>query len=141
MDRTKLLKPLIFLMFFIYFADLLEPRVGLYYAQWWFDIPMHFLGGFWVGLFFLWFFSQAKMPFLRRPITDLNKKSVIYALIFVMFVGMAWEALEVFSINLLGQEPFITSDTIYDLILDFIGGLAAIFYCKRIIMPRSFNNV
>lgn len=98
---------------------------------------MHFLGGFWQGIFFLWYFSVVNIPFLRRPVQDINTKTLWYVLSFVLFVGVCWEAGEFLTSNYIGREPFSIIDTISDIFMDLAGGASAIIYAFKKIMPKQ----
>ena len=94
----------------------------LYWTYWWFDIPMHFLGGLWTGLFILWsvYLSGFPLNFVQRAMSMLT-----VALLGVVGVGVIWELFELISrATLVSQDAYVT-DTVLDLIMDTLGGLAA----------------
>ena len=140
MDRKIFFKPVLFLMLFIYGLQLLAERFGWYDSHWWFDIPMHFLGGFWVGIFFFWFFSYAEVPFVRQPVRAITGQTLMHAIFFLILVSLAWEAGEFLTTNHIGLALWSMSDTAGDIFFDLAGGAAALFYCFRKIMtPRFFK--
>jgi len=141
MERNKLLRPIVYLMVFLFLTDALAQKFYWYYSIWWFDMLMHFWGGFWVGIFFIWFFSAVRLPFWRWPIQDLNRRTAWQAFLFVFFIGIVWEAGEFLTKNYIGLDPFNLLDTISDVFLDLAGGAAALFYCWRKTMPRDFYKV
>ncbi len=102
---------------------------------------MHFLGGLWQGIFFLWYFSIVCMPFLRRPIEGISRKTLWYVLLFVLFVGICWEAGEFLTFNSIGGDPFSITDTISDIFFDLAGGAFAIIYAFKKIMPKQTFEV
>jgi len=122
MDRKRLLKHLVFLVFFIFIANLLAQQFYWYFSIWYFDMFMHFLGGFWVGLVFLWFFSRESTslePFLQ----------LIFKVIFaVLMVGILWEIFEISIDKIIIQNPFNALDTFSDIFFDLTGGLVAVLY-------------
>lgn len=138
-----LFRPVVYLMIFIYGLDGLAQKLDWYYSSsiWWFDMLVHFLGGFWVGMFFVWFFSEARLPFFRRPIRTLDQQTMLQALLFVLFVAISWEAGEILTYNYIGQTPWSALDTSADIFLSLAGGVAALFYCLRKIMTERQNNV
>lgn len=85
------------------------------------DILLHVLGGAWVALAATWFFTLFHVR--------LGPWQLIAG---VVFVGMAWEVFEyVYGI---AGSIFLShqADTIKDLIVDTIGGFAALQVLKRI---------
>ena len=131
MNRKRLLKHLVSLMFFLFIANILAGRFYLYYTVWWFDIMMHFLAGFWVGLFFLYVFYDKKI---------FSKKSLAVILC-VLVIGILWEVFELYVHNYIGKEPFNFPDIIYDVFLDLLGAISAIWYFSKKIMPGISNTV
>ncbi len=127
-DRTKLVTPLVFLMFFIFLVNLVALKLYWYYSIWYFDMPMHFLGGLWVGLFFLWFFSIESMPFLHLVLERVDFKLVSKTLLFVLLFGVLWELFEFYTNNYIGHDLFNILDTTSDIFFDLSGGLYAILY-------------
>ena len=118
MDDKKLSKILIYLIFFILVVNFLANTFYWYSSIWWFDIVMHFLGGFWIGLSFFYLFpSRSNSP-----------NSVFKILLFVFIVGISWEIFEILFNNILAQNPFDILDTLSDIFFDLSGGLCAILY-------------
>lgn len=94
---------------------------GWYETWWWFDIPMHFLGGFaiavTVGAILDYFQTKGQFEATWKP---------LYFAILLMFVGTAaaiWELME-FSFDFFlhtSMQPTIL-DTMKDICMGFIGG-------------------
>jgi len=126
MDRKKLTKRLIYLIFFILVINFLANKFYWYYSVWYLDMIMHFLGGFWLGLLFLYFSSIQK---------DLN--SIVRILLFVLFIGIGWEIYEVLVNDIFARNPFNFLDTISDIFFDLSGGACAILYYFKRIMIQS----
>jgi uncharacterized membrane protein YjdF len=93
-------------------------RLYLFSAYPWLDIPLHFLGGFSVGL--------AIIGLLRIVYTEeryANVPKLIYIIIGTLFVGAAWEFVEWYyhaSVAFGGDFWF---DTNKDLLMDTLGGI------------------
>ncbi len=96
---------------------------------------MHFLGGFWVAMVYLWIFPKIEISnfnFNKLPewFTDL-----LFALCFVVFIGVLWEFYE-YGFDFLkggtGMFQGTSADTMGDLFFDLVGGTTAfaIFYRK-----------
>jgi len=85
---------------------------------------MHFLGGFWVGISFLWiyFFSG-----LFNTLTFTRKKTFWSVIIVFIIVALSWEVFEVF-IHHTNKEPNFISDTLGDIILGMFGAIVAYRY-------------
>jgi hypothetical protein len=141
MDREKLLKHLVFLMFFIFTADILAQKLHWYFSIWYFDMLMHFGGGFWVGLFFIWFFSIKDLPIFQLSLEKINFKLILKALLFVLFFGILWEFFEIYSHNYIGGDLFNTLDTLSDVFFDLAGGTFAVFYFFKKIMKTEESKL
>ena len=117
MDRQKLLKYLVILMFFIFGLDYLGRTFYWYSAIWYFDIITHFLSGVWVGMFFIYLF-------IRKG----KQANAIKILLSVLFIGILWEVFEFIVYQRLGGIPFNILDTLLDIFFDFLGGSLALLY-------------
>lgn len=133
MNKKSLLKHLVFLMFFIFIADFLAHKFFWYSLIWYFDMIMHFLGGLWVGLFFIYVVSF--------------KKSISYGIniflniiIATLIIGLLWELYE-YYLNIVSGTDFILADTISDLLFDLFGSIVAILYFLKIIMRKTINKI
>ncbi len=116
---------LVFLFFL--FLDILAYKYDLYY---WniggeFDSFMHFGGGLFSALFFLWlfFFSGFFKP-ENRSYSQFFKIGIL-GLVFVAFL---WEIYElVFGVTFTGKFDY-SYDTTLDIIFDFFGAVIACIY-------------
>lgn len=127
MDRKKLVKRLIYLIFFILIANFVASKFYWYSSIWYFDMIMHFLGGFWLGLAFFYLFS----------FENISARSIFQTLIFILLIGLGWEFFEILVNDVIARNPFDSVDTVADVLLDLSGGLCAILYlyiCNR--QPR-----
>jgi len=130
MDKKKLLKWIVCLMFLMFLANQVALKFYWYYSIWWFDILMHFSGGFWVGLFFLYVFYD-KYSALKK---------FLFVISCVLLIGILWEFFE-FFMNLISTEVFSLSDTALDVFFDLFGGTFAIFYFSKRTMLFSNSPV
>ena len=131
MGRKKLFKQIGILVFSIFILNYLASKFYLYSAIWYFDMIMHFLGGFWLGLVSLWFSLPKKLSF----------SFIFKSLLFVFIVGVAWEVFEIIFYNFLAQSSFDILDTISDVCFDLAGGAFALLYFFIHIMLISKNDV
>jgi hypothetical protein len=102
-----------------------------YSSIWYFDMPMHFLGGIWLGLISIYLF----------PLKNYSLKSIFKIFFIVLLVGVAWEVFEILVNRLTIQDSFNTLDTISDICFDSAGGLFAIFYFLKKVMFVEKNAV
>lgn len=100
---------------------------SLFWIWWWYDIPMHFLGGMVIGSFSLWFFGrlQENSPYFSR--ISLN----LLVALSVLVIGSAWEIYEyTYQLTFNGMISYPV-DTIKDFILDFAGAAAVLYWYIR----------
>lgn len=111
-----------------------------YWTIWWFDMPMHFFGGVWLAMAFL--FLNSKFKILNGSSIPLRSNYLIAVFITLSFValgGILWEFFEFFYDLLISSRGYAgfaqlgAADTVSDLFFDLFGGLAAfaIFRLER----------
>lgn len=128
MDRKKLVKPLVYLIFFIFIMNLLANKFYWYASISYFDMIMHFLGGFWVGLCYFYFF-QVKSIFISN---------ILKLLAFVFCIGLGWEVYEILVNKAVAQNSLDYLDIGSDIFFDLLGGaVAAIYFSKRIMLQSK----
>ena len=132
MDSKKLVKRLTYLILFIFSAHFLANKFYWYVSIWWFDMPMHFFGGFWIGLAALYFFGYKKEDSINF---------ILKILLSVLIVGIGWEVYEILVNTLMAENLFNYLDTISDISFDLSGGLFAILYFLRRIIFNEENKV
>ncbi len=130
MDRKKLLKNIVFLMFLMFLANSVILKFHWYYSIWWIDMVMHFFGGAWVGLFFFYVFYTRKW----------FSNKILIIILSVLLIGISYEVFE-FFLGTISREPFDILDTLSDLFFDLLGGGAAILYFAKRIMITEKNTV
>lgn len=129
-NKKKLRVRIVSLILFIFVLNLIAMKFYWYFSIWWFDMPMHLLGGFWVGLFFIWFLEPK----------DLSFSTIIKIILGVLLVGVAWEMFEVIVNKTIIQNPFNTLDTISDVCFDLAGAFISILYfAKRIMIKQNIE--
>ena len=107
---------------------------SLYWTLEWFDIPMHFLGGLWVGYFALLLFFSSGL--IKVTINVRNAGLIFLIVIFsVLVVGLTWELWELF----VGLSDRLTDrlDSFVDIIMDLIGGTVAFYYGNKKLNGKS----
>jgi len=134
-DRKRLFKTLAFLIFIIFIIDFFAQRFYWYLSIWWSDIPMHFLGGFWIGLAFLLFLSRKNNPL--EPDSQFILKNIFG----VLLIGVLWEFFELYFVNHITQNYFNTLDTVSDIFFDLAGGTFSILYFFKKTIFSNKNKV
>ncbi len=128
MDTKKLLKRTIWLILFILIANLLALKFYWYYSIWYFDMPMHFLGGFFIGLASVYF-----------AVSRGGKGSAFKILSVVFLVGVGWEVFEILVDETVTSHPFNLLDSVSDLFFDMAGGALSLYYCYNLKKNEKFG--
>ena len=105
--------------------NLLALKYFLFWRLWWFDIPMHILGGFIIGSMALWFIAYEVPIGIRSKINR-----ILVAILATFVIGVLWEIFE-YKTGITKGEPGYWFDTIHDVIDDVIGGLIAYLALNR----------
>lgn len=97
-----------------------------YWVFWWFDMPMHFLGGLFLGGLSLYIYSHYVLK-------NNQKKWSLYrwfrmVLLFVLSFGVLWEFYEFFIDYFLKHTDNNILDTLSDVFFDTAGGMSAFLY-------------
>lgn len=130
--KKEIFLKLAVILYIIAALNFLADYFHLYYILWWFDILMHFLGGFWVGGMVLWFYFFNIRINKKFSVSNRTGKLLLYFAA-VLAVSVVWELFE-FSL-----DTFVVSrtndimDTLSDLFMDALGAgsmLAYFFYGK-----------
>lgn len=130
MNKKKLLVRITSLILFILVLHLLAFQFYWYYSVWWFDMPMHILGGFWLGLVFIWFLKPK----------DLSFNTVAKIILWALVVGLFWEIFEIFAFNFITGTPFNALDTLSDICFDLVGsGISIFYFIKKIALKPSIE--
>lgn len=111
----------------LYGMNRLAIEYSLYWKLWWYDIPMHFLGGLILGGIAVWFFGS-----LHERFEYFRGLSVpVFTLGFVLFGGIAWEIYE-YHYGL-SYNPMIGYwvDTLKDLSMDVVGCFSVLWYYQK----------
>lgn len=105
---------------------------GLYfgwYTLWWLDIPLHLLGGAFIGVLFLYIFRERFLVLRELSFFPL----LVLGVGFVTWIGVLWEFYEFFAdvfvlhtYRPLAYPGYVHFDTLLDLLNDMAGGTIAI---------------
>ncbi len=102
----------------------------------WYDELLHFLGGIWVGLTFIWIINQKYAP--EKIKSTFDKKPVKLILLFVLIISILWESFEFGLTQYLfkafqyksGLQPSLL-DTFSDVLMNFLGSITAFILFKK----------
>ena len=106
-----------------------------YWKFYWLDMPMHFLGGFLIAMFFIWLNLRFKI-LNDFSINQLSNYviTILITLSFVSLIGVLWEFQEfLYDIFISSKTSNIilqlsAADTIKDLFFDFLGGFIFLLF-------------
>lgn len=128
MNSKTFLIRLVLFIFFIFLLNYLAMKFYWYSSIWYLDMFMHFLGGIWLGFFFIWFLK----------VKEISLQSILKIILSVLLIGIFWEIFEILVDKFLTQKYFNSLDTTSDIFFDISGGLFAIFYFfKKIIFLKK----
>jgi len=108
--------------------DLIAIKYTLYWHYRWIDIPVHFIGGFFLAalLFYITFSNKTTRRIIRMPRT--NKNIIFVCVILVFVAALGWEVIE-FAVGRTRISPAFWPDTSLDLLAGTAGGyLFHLFY-------------
>lgn len=121
----KLLFKACILIFFIWLVHTLANTFYWYSAIWWFDIPMHILGGMFLAL-------TAGALFFKTLLPLSFKERMVIILLFVLIVGLGWELFEYFVQNFIKGDQLVSfPDSVKDMMMDLFGGVVASYFVFR----------
>jgi len=126
MNKQDLLKTSLWLVIAIFFLNSMAMKFHWYFTIWWFDMPMHFLGGVFIGLVSLAFLTNQEVGHpLGGPTSG---KVILTAFLSVLMIGVLWELFEFSLDTFITYNPHNFLDTFSDLVFDLVGGLTASLY-------------
>lgn len=122
MKKTHFLNTLATLAVSLVALDMWASFFHWYDLIWWFDMPMHFLGG--TVVLYLVVVVWKKY----YPNTEYSPKFLIYSSVFALAMSLGWELFE-FSLYHIFRNPiFIPLDTLSDIFFDIAGILTGLFF-------------
>jgi hypothetical protein len=127
--QHKLMFRLAILIFIIFGVNFLATKFFWYNIVWWFDMPMHALGGLWVALasLFVYLGRYKKHEQVVHP-----KEMIIIGLIGVLFIGGLWEVFE-FVVQAITHVALANPiDSLSDICFDLVGGIGGSLYVANL---------
>lgn len=138
-DRKRLFKTQAYSIILIFILNSIAVKLYFYSSIWYFDMIMHFFGGFWLGLVFLWLFSY------KNSSLELSLELVFKIILSVLVIGVLWEIFEIIFINIIAQTSFNSLDTPSDVFFDLAGCVFVMLYflkrSKAVISLNQKNKV
>ncbi len=129
--RGILSRELLLHLAFIFIVNLLATYFHWYSAMWWFDMPMHFWGGYAVGILGLLFFMHS---FRRHPGQQRTyARTALGGMVFVLVIGAGWEGFEYIVQYGTGSVLANPMDSLADIFFDIAGGAL----CLWSYLPRT----
>ncbi len=131
MFKKPLMKEIFWLSALVAIMHYAALKFFFYWTISWFDIVMHLMGGFVIGLIVISILINIPNLNLRNN----SKLALVLVLSFVMIIGLGWELWELFMEFSSILEDKV--DTIIDLIMDFIGGYFAFLYANKYLWNKN----
>lgn len=122
-SRKQILSLLASSIIFLCIINLVAMKGLWYYLFWYFDMPMHFLGGMAVLFLLVYVFYN--------QISTQRNLPIIKLLIGVLIIGIGWEVFEYVFLNWYAGQPFIILDVVSDLFFDTAGGILGLLYINK----------
>ena len=127
------------IVFAVFFLHLIASDLYWYYSIWWFDMPMHFLGGMFIGMMALWLFCMPNSIKSGSPQTVF--KVFLVTLTLGLVVGFFWEFFEYGVGHLFSVDLGNTLDSTSDLFFDIAGSQAAALYFFLFRFDKQENRI
>lgn len=137
--KKQLFNRIALLIVFIFLLNMAAGAFYWYSLIWWFDMPMHFLGGLWLSLAGLWFYYFFLKPSPTRPLTV--ARVIAVGILSGIVLGIGWEFLE-YAIQAAVPGAAIASplDSLSDLFFDTAGAVCGVIYMLRHSYPGENNE-
>ncbi len=123
---NKLLSRLTVLVFFIFIVQITGIHFHWFYLIWWFDMPMHFLGGVFIGLLLV--FLIEKNIKLKFSFPTIEAFPLLSYILLIALIGILWEYFELIIDVYTGNHLINILDTFSDISFDIAGGALSLLY-------------
>lgn len=131
--KRSIAKESLILVVVIFLGNLIAMSFAWYALLWWFDMPMHFMGGVFLGylttlLFYKTFYIQEHIS---------PSRIIFLGTLIVGIVGGGWEIFEYVVQHYTGAILANPMDSYSDLCFDVAGGLSALLLLYRRRTPKN----
>lgn len=123
--EKRLLHTLLFLVLFVFISNKVAMNYDLFGIVWWFDMPMHFLGGIFLG-FLVLFLILFRNFFYKKEMSLATL--FLRCVVGVLFFSVGWEIFEKGIDTFITFKSFNLLDTASDIFFDLAGGISAFLY-------------
>lgn len=107
----------------VFIFQMLATKFYWYDLLWYFDMPMHYMGGLFIGLLAFYLYLKAK----KNVPLDLNR-TILFVVIFSIIIAVGWEVFEyVVAITTRGSVLHLL-DSVSDIFFDLAGASTAVIY-------------
>lgn len=120
----RLVVKALWLVVVIFLVNLAAMKFFWYSSIWWFDMPMHFAGGVFLGLVALASYARAKG--MENP----AMKAFIVVLMATLVFGVGWEIFEFGIDTFITFSPHNLLDTVSDICFDLAGAFTGLAYAR-----------
>jgi len=106
-----------------------------YTTIWYFDMPMHFIGGYFIGIALMYILGY------RLQVTGFNKENIdnnknlntkyLILILLAFFIGFLWEVYEFAVDAYFNTHLIVLLDSFSDLCFDMAGAVTAFFFIDR----------
>lgn len=125
MFAKKFFKESFFLILIIAILNFIALEKDLYWSVKEFDSLMHFLGGAWAALSFVFLYHYSG---LFNPGEITFRKFLLIAFLGAVFVSVSWEIYELAAGATFASDAEYPYDTALDFVMDGLGALAGVMY-------------
>lgn len=115
-------------------ANAVAIRFHLFFFVSWLDIPMHVIGGLWVGLLTLAYYYS---PRIKEPKNHSDTRALRLAVLATLIVGVTWELFEFSLDKFIVFGPHDLKDSMDDLLNDLIGAV----FAAEIFVTERYNRI
>lgn len=129
-EKEKFFRKISLLIAAVFVLHFLALEFHLYWSVWWYDMPVHFIGGMFVSLLFLWFrgFSGARET--SGEFVGKNSVSFLKIFVVVLAVGIGWEIFE-YSTGFSRMSSGYWGNSFTDILMDILGGSAGFLFFQK----------
>lgn len=120
-------------LFILSLLDRIAYHYFLYWRYWWFDVPMHLLGGVAIGLVSSWSYLKLSHKQLIKA-SGFWSSLLMFNLAFAVAIGIIWEILELVSGRLIFFDGL---DSLKDILVGTGGSLLSGFLISYLFLWRK----
>lgn len=131
--KRSIVKESLVLVVVIFLVNVLATSFAWYALLWWFDMPMHFFGGVFLG--YLTTLVFYKTFYMQEHIS--SSRIIFLGTLIVGVVGGGWELFEYVVQHYTGALLANPIDSYSDLCFDMAGGLTALLFLYKRRTPKN----